>query len=160
MVRAQVHSEKHTIQNSLATVLAGALSVIVLAKAVDTVGSTNSDVKIGASIKFLHVEEWIRTNDTSPGSFVWAIIKLPGGVSNPSVGDMANLNDYNNKNNVFHFKQGLINVNTADAIFVGTDLLIPKGKQRMSIGDQWVIVRFAQALDSNYCGKVIYKEYY
>ncbi len=155
-----IHSEKHIIQNTLSTVAAGALEVHTIAKAVDTVGASNTEVSVGASIKAIQVEDWVRTGDTSPGSFVYIIAKLPGGVSNPSTTNMANLNDWSNKNNVFYVTQGLSNDQDADAINISnTFMKIPKGKQRMALGDEWITCLFAQALDQIHCGKFIYKEY-
>jgi len=159
-MRAPINSEKHIVQNSLATVVAGVVSTIILAKAVDIPGATNTDVRVGSIIKFLHVEEWVRSQEVSPGSFVWIIAKMESGISNPGAATMANLNDWSNKKNIFHTRMGLTNDANADAMPLGTDIKIPKGKQRMGLNDQWVIVRFAQALDSNYCGKVIFKEYF
>ncbi len=160
-MKATINSEKHYIQNTLSTVLAGALQVLTICKAVDIPGTTNTDVRVGAVVKAIQIEDWVRTSDTSPGSFVYAIIKLPGGVSNPSTTNMANLNDYNNKRNVFYVTQGLSNVNTSQATpMVNSLLKIPKGKQRMALGESWVTVLFAQALDQNHCGKFVFKEYY
>ncbi len=155
-----IHSEKHIIQSTLRTITAGAIEVLTLAEAVDVPSTSNVHVSVGAVIKAINVENWVKTNDTSAGSTVIAIIKLPGGKNVPSAAEMANLNDYSNKNNVFYLSQGLTNVGTADAIMNGPGLvLIPKGKQRMALGDEWVQVVFAQALDQNICGKTIYKEY-
>lgn len=155
-----VHSEKHYVQNTLSTVAAGAIEQITVAIAVDTVGASNNDVAVGSVLKAIDVEDWVRTNDTSPGSFVFAVIKLPNGLGGPTATNMANLNDYPNKNNVFYVTQGLANDQDADAIRVGPGLVkIPKGKQRMSLGDKWVTVLFAQALAQNHCGKFVYKEY-
>ncbi len=159
-MRPVIHSEKHIIQNTLSTVAAGALEVHTIAKAVDTVGSANTDVRVGSTIKAIQIEDWVRTGDTASGSFVYIIAKLPGGVSNPSTTNMANLNDWSNKNNVFYVTQGLSNDQDADAINISNAFMkIPKGKQRMALGDEWITCLFAQALDQNHCGKFIYKEY-
>ncbi len=155
-----IHSEKHYIQNTLSTVAAGALELHLMAVAVDIPGATNTDVAVGSSIKAIHVEDWIRTASTSPGSFVWIIVKLPNGLGTPTTANMANLNDYSNKNNIIYCSQGLSNDQDADALVVSNGWYkIPKGKQRMTLGDVWATVLFAQALDQNHCGKFVYKEY-
>ncbi len=155
-----IHSEKHILQKSLSTVAAGAIDITTLASAVDIPGMSNEVVAVGAVIKALNIEMWVRANDAVAGSFVFAVIKLPSGQSVPTAANMANLNDYGNKNNVFWISMGLSNDKLSDAMHVAPGLvLIPKGKQRMSLGDKWITVLFAQALDHNSCGKTIYKEY-
>ncbi len=155
-----IHSEKHILQNSLATVLAGAVGVVTIAQAVDDVTTGNEQVAVGSSIKAIFLEDWVKTNDTSAGSFVYCLVKIISGGANPTAANMANLNDYPNKNNLFYVTQGLSNVGTADALAMHKGWVkIPKGKQRMSLGDTWVSVLFAQALDQNHCGCAIYKEY-
>ncbi len=155
-----IHSEKHYIQNTLSTVVAGAVETHVIAEAVDTVGSVNKDVAVGAIIKAIYVEDWVRANDAVAGSFVFVIVKLPNGAGTPTAGDMANLNDYKNKNNIIFTAQGLTNDKLSDAVNITRNWFkIPKGKQRMSLGDEWMTVLFAQALDQNHCGVFTYKEY-
>ncbi len=155
-----IHSEKHIIQNSLRTVTSGNVEVLTLAEAVDVPGTNNTHVAVGAVIKALNVENWVITGDTAHGSIVMAIMKLPGGVNVPNAAEMANLNDYANKKNIFYLTMGLTNDSANSAIMNGPGLvLIPKGKQRMGLGDEWVQVSFSQALDQILCGKVIYKEY-
>ncbi len=159
-MRPVIHSEKHLVQRSLETITAGLVGQETIAEAVDTVGASNSEVAVGAVIKAILPEMWVRGQDTSPGSFVGAIIKLPNGLGGPSATNMANLNDYSNKNNIFYVTQGLTNVSGAQAYSILPPLIkIPKGKQRMSLGDKWVWVNFASVLDNNQCGKFIYKEY-
>ncbi len=161
MVRPTINSEKHLIQNSLDTVLAGATKDNVWAQAVDIPGSANTDVRIGAVVKAIYVEKWLRTNDTSAGAFVFIIYKLPNGLSFPTAATMANLNDWPNKNNILYTTQAISNVNTADAIPLHKGWLkIPKGKQRMSSGDVIAGTLFAQALDQNHCGFALFKEYF
>ncbi len=155
-----IHSEKHIIQRTLQTTTAGTLNSELLAEAVDTAGSANTGVNVGAIIKAILPEMWVRGQDTSPGSFVGIIVKLPSSLALPSTTNMANLNDWANKNNVFYMTQGLLDVNTSQSNSILPGIIkIPKGKQRMSLGDRWFWINFAQALDNNQCGKFIYKEY-
>ncbi len=159
-MRPVIHSEKHLVQRSLETVTATMVNQFTIAEAVDIVGASNSEVAVGAVVKAIICEMWVRGQDTSPGSFVGALIKLPNGLGGPTATNMANLNDYANKNNIFYVTQGLTDVNTSFSHQVLPPLIkVPKGKQRMSLGDKWVWVNFAQALDNNQCGKFIYKEY-
>ncbi len=159
-MRPIIHSEKHVIQVTLETVTAGTVDITTIALAVDVPGTSNSDVAVGAVIKAILNEMWVRGQDTSSGSFIGCLIKLPNGASTPTATNMANLNDYANKNNIFYCTQGLTDLNVGDARQILPPIIkIPKGKQRMSLGDKWIWANFAQALDNNQCGKFIYKEY-
>ncbi len=157
-MRAPIHSKKHYIQKSLTTVLASAADVTTLVSAADIPTSNNFDVETGSLIKALFVELWIRGQDTSPGSVLASIVKTVDGQT-ITFADHANLNDYSNKRNVIYHTQGLTNLNAADAIpFIRQWFKIPKGKQRMALGDNWRLVVSAQALDVNICGFATYKE--
>ncbi len=161
MVRPTVNSEKHMVQNSLDSVTAGAIQIDVLAQAVDIPGTANTDVRVGAVIKAVYNEKWMRGAETSPGSFVYIIYKLPNGLPFPTATNMANLNDWSNKNNILYTTQALTNDADADAIPLHKGWVkIPKGKQRMSLGDVIAVTFFAQVLDSVICGHSIYKEYF
>ncbi len=160
-MRAPIHSRKHYVQTSLTTVVAGALHLGVIADGTlpgDVNGST--EVIDGALVKAVYVELWVRTNDTSPGAFVFIVEKAGGTASNPTTGNMAALDAYENKKNVFFSSQGLTNINTSQAVpIIRQWIKIPKGKQRMGLDDKIRFVLFAQALDQNICGLVTYKEY-
>ncbi len=161
-MRAPIHSIKHYVQKSLTTVLAGAVNVtnIIRAEPVDLVNDVFEVVE-GSIIKAVYVEMWIRTNDTSAGTFVMIIEKRPGiQPGEVSTTDMAALGDYENKKNVLYATQGLSNVttNVATPIFKGW-IKIPRSKQRFGLKDRLVMTVFAQALDQNICGFYTYKEY-
>ncbi len=160
-MKAPIHSKKHYVQVSLATVLSGARSNIDLVHAVLTgAGADDADVEEGAIVKAIFVEMWIRAGDTSPGSTLVSLIKVPGDAASPSFTDLAALNDYPNKKNVLYHTQGLTNDQDADAIpFVRQWFKIPRGKQRFGLGDRLMLSISAQALDNIICGFATYKEY-
>ncbi len=161
-MRPVVNSAKHYTHLSLATVLAGALSVeeVVTGVPVKDV-NLGREVREGAVVKAVFIERWVRTNDTSPGSFIFCVIKLPSGLANPTTTEMANLHAYDNKKNVLYTCQGLSNDQNANAIPCARGWFkIPKGKQRIGLGDRIITVLFAQALDQNWCGFTTYKEYF
>ncbi len=86
---------------------------------------------------------------------------MPNGLPFPTAANMANLNDWSNKNNILYTTQAISNDQDADAIPLHKGWVkIPKGKQRMSLGDILAITTFAQALDQVICGVSIYKEYF
>ncbi len=159
-MRAPIHSVKHYVQTTLTTVLSGANLAIILARAepIDVVNSSNEVVE-GSVLKAVFVEMWIRAGDTSPGSTLVTLAKVPDGGS-MSFADQTALHDWTNKKNVFYHTQGLTNVNTADAIpFVRQWFKIPKSKQRFGLGDRLVLGIAAQALDNIICGFTTYKAY-
>ena len=160
MVRPMVHSRKHYVQQSLATILAGVADDIIIAFAKETADAAD-EVKEGNSIKAVWIEMWIRTQSTSPGSVLATLYKMPGDGSVMLATDQAALHDYANKKNVLYHTQGLTNDQDADAIpFIRQWFKIPKGKQRFGLGDALRLSIFAQgALDLTICGFMTYKEY-
>ncbi len=157
-MRPPIHSKKHYVQVSLATVLAGASNAIVLAQAVET-PTIGTHVEEGSVIKAVFVEMWVRTGDTAPGTSLITLVKTPD-LQTPLFADMIALQDYQNKKNVLYHTQGLINDQDADAIpFMRGWFKIPKGKQRFGLGDSLFLVVSAQALDNIICGFSVYKEY-
>ncbi len=160
-MRAPIHSVKHYVQTSLSTVVAAAILEINLVSAVVPSGvNLVNEVIEGALVKAIYIEEWLRTGDTSPGSFILIVEKVVGNKAAPSAAQMAALGTYENKKNILFTSMGTLNVNTANATPVLRQWLpIPKGKQRMGLGDELRIVIFAQSLDIIRCGFATYKEY-
>ncbi len=157
-----VHSKKHFVQVSLQTVTASTIDTTTVINAVAAQDNdTVFDVDEGSTIKAVHMEMWVRTQSTSPGSFVAILYKNQGGGTNATTTEMAALGSYDNKKNVFYSTQGLINDADADAIALYKGWLkIPKSKQRFGLGDKLLFSLFAQgALDITQCGMFIYKEY-
>ncbi len=159
-MRAPIHSDKHYVQRSLSTVLAGVTSAFKIAQAVEaTTANAVDEVVEGALIKAVFVEMWVRTGDTAPGACLISLIKSPLNAV-PTFAEMVSLGTYPNKKNVLYHTQGLINDQDADAIpFVRQWFKIPKGKQRFGLGDTLFLMITAQALDSIVCGFATYKEY-
>ncbi len=162
MVRPQVHSRKHYVQQSLTTVAGAAILDFGFAVAVEQ-GSTTGvfDVVEGNSIKAIFVEMWVRSPEASPGTVLMTLYKRGAGATAMTVTEQAALGDYDNKKNVMYHTQGLTNDTDADAIpFIRQWFKIPKGKQRMGLGDKWSLSIFSQGtIDNVICGFVTYKEY-
>ncbi len=162
MVRPMVHSRKHFVQVSLQTVTASTIDTtdVVNAVALEDV-NTVSEVPEGSTIKACYMEMWLRTQSTSPGSFVAVLYKNQGGAGNINTTEIAALGDYDNKKNVLQTWQGLLNDQDADAVAIARGWYkIPKSKQRFGLGDKLQFSVFAQgALDITQCGFFTYKEY-
>ncbi len=162
MVRPVVHSTKHYVQNSLATIAAGAQLVLTLVDSVAVVNkNASNEVEEGAIIKACYIEEWIRSPEASPGSFIAVLWKQPGGASNFTTVEMAALHNAEAKKNILWSSQGLINDTDADALGLSRGWYkIPKSKQRFGLGDKLLFQVFAQgAIDIVICGLATYKEY-
>ncbi len=162
MVRPMVHSTKHYVQNSLATVLASARNNVIIAQGVAVVDKNVAfEVEEGSTIKAVFFEQWVRTSELSPGSYVATIEKVVSGGTFPSTTTMAGLQDYANKKNVFFSSQGLANDTDSSAMSIIRGWIkIPKSKQRFGLGDSLLFSIFAQgAIDLVFCGLTTYKEY-
>ncbi len=160
-MKSPIHSTKHYVQTSLATILAGAITSVNIVQAV-SVADKNAvnEVEEGALVKACYVEDWLRTADTAPGSFVYIICKNPSGTGAPTVAEMAALGTWNNKKNILFTSMGLLNDQDADATPISRGWYkIPKGKQRMGLDDRISIHILAQSLDLVRCGFATYKEY-
>ncbi len=159
-MRAPISSQKHYVQKTLTTVTAGTTDSISLISAVKVADKDAAfEVEEGSVVKAVFVEMWVRGQDTSPGSVLLTLVKVPD-FQNITFADQINLNDYTNKKNVLYHTQGLTNLNAEGAIpFVRQWFKIPKGKQRFGLGDSLKLAVAAQALDSNVCGFATYKEY-
>ncbi len=164
MVRPQVHSKKHIFQISQATVGQAANVNTNFAAAIEGAPSAPSHVKEGSTIKACYVEVWISQDSNSiVGSYTIVLSKDPGGNSQMSTANMAALHDYDNKKNILFTGQGLLTPNDGGQVpALRAWYKVPKGKQRMGLGDVLQISlrnNNVTAIDINFCGVVIYKEY-
>ncbi len=161
MVRPMVHSSKHYVQNSLATIVGGAKLDIILASAVVAPAAALNEIAEGSSLKACFLEQWLRSSEASPGTFIAALYKSPGSGVSFSAAQMAGMGSSENKKNVLWFGQGLLNDNNADATAIMRSWYkIPKSKQRFGLGDRLILTIFAQAaIDLVSCGFTTYKEY-
>ncbi len=161
MVRPMVHSTKHYVQSSLSTVVGGAVLNIVFATAVPVADKNLvSEIEEGNSIKAIYIEEWIRAGETTAGSGQLIVYKLQAGGAFPTATNMAALNDWANKKNIFYTTMGLYNDQDADAIAgLRQWLKVPKSKQRFGLGDILAMTIFTPTIDLHVCGFATYKEY-
>ncbi len=159
-LRPQVHTEKHIVQFSLASVASGAITILTIADAV-AVPSTVTNVREGSTIASVFIEMWVQSDDTTQGSNISTLEKLSGDMSGMAAGESASLNSYSNKKNVFHTRMGLI----SDQDSYPTNVMsgwykIPKGKQRFGLSDKLVLNLHGQSNGFTLCGFATYKEQY
>ncbi len=163
-MRAPIHSRKHYVQLSQATVAQGVNLNTSIVTAIEGAPTLPNHVSEGAIVKAIYAEVWAGQDSASVvGSFVAGMVKLPGGVNNVAFADTSALHDYNNKKNILYTTQGLSPPNDSGLMLLHKGwIAVPKGKQRFGLGDgmQWFNSNHGlSAVDMNVCGLFIFKEY-
>ncbi len=163
-MRAVIKSKKHVVQISQSTVAQAAAVSTNLVTAQEATAAGPTGVEEGAIVKACYVEYWVSQDSASVvGSYTVILNKDPGGNANISGADMAALHDWDNKKNILFTAQGLLTPNDGGQVPVLRGWYkIPKGKQRFGLGDELnVVIRNnnATAVDINFCGLAVYKEY-
>jgi len=115
-------------------------------------------------VKACYVEFWVSQDSASVvGSYTVVLVKIPQGGTAVTTAEMAALHDYDNKKNILFTAQGLLTPNDGGQVPVVRGWYkIPKGKQRFGLGDALKLVirnNNTTAIDINFCGLAIYKEY-
>ncbi len=157
-----IDSDKHEVRYSNLLEAGSAVRQVTIAKGVNVEDITlDTDVKTGSIIKAIFFElNWnVEGNITTV--IDWVLVKGKTGQSGTADFDPAVPNQPN-RSQVFLWGMEMpAGINNSSAVKrIGT-LLIPKGKQRMSEGDFWVLLyRFAASGNiADSCGHFIYKEY-
>ncbi len=160
-VSAPIITEKHIGQITLASIAFGAVLSSVIAEAVAvTDKNAQNEVDQGSLVKAVFLERWITSDDAEQSTFVMIVEKIPAGQANPTATQMAQLNSYPNKKNILLTKQGITNPVAGVAMpLISQWVAIPRGKQRMGLGDKIVITVLAQADGINICGLNLFKEW-
>ncbi len=163
-MRAPIKSKKHIGQISQATVGQAVVVTTVIADAVESTSTTPSQIEEGAIVKACYVEFWVSQDSASiVGSYTIALYKATSGDAGATTTNMAALHDWNNKKNILFTAQGLLTPNDGGQVPVlRTWYKIPKGKQRFGLGDRLLLTirnNNATAIDINFCGLTIFKEY-
>ncbi len=163
-MRAPIHSKKHILQMSQFTIAQSAIDTQTIVDSIEAASTTPSQVEEGAIVKAVYVEYWLGNASTSVvGSYTTVLIKSPGGNAAMGQANVAALHDYDNKKNILFTSQALVPPTDGGQVMVLRQWVkIPKGKQRMGLGDQIQLVtrnNNATAVDINGCGFALYKEY-
>ncbi len=163
-MRPIIKSKKHIFQISQSTVSQAAVVSSVIIEAKEITSTTPQDIEEGAIVKACYLEYWVSQDSASVvGSYTVIVYKLPGAATSASAGNIAALHDWDNKKNILFTAQGLLTPNDGGQIPVLRSWYkIPKGKQRFGLGDRFIVAirnNNATAIDINFCGLAIYKEY-
>lgn len=163
-MKAPIHSTKHYVQFTEFSTASLTVTEQVHAHSVPVVDkNAPAEVEEGTLIKAVFVELWLVSNDTpNVGSFVVIYEKMESNATPPSLTEMTTLNNYNNKKNILFTSQGILG---GETVANPTPVLrqwikIPKGKQRMGLGDELrlnIAAIGASALSG--CSFATYKEY-
>ncbi len=127
-------------------------------------GSATNEVEEGSIVKAIYVEMWIVGSGAvgTVGQYNFAIEKVPANGPVMTVSNMVNLQSYLNKKNVLLAHQANVSsiLNGGLPIPVIREWIkIPKGKQRMGLGDDVVLSISATGQEIQVCGLFVYKEY-
>ncbi len=161
---APIQTRKHLSPQGVQAIAVGAILNMAVATAKDApVNTVAAEVEIGSLVKAVYIELWIRGDDeTGPPANVQVSFEKLSGSSTPMVfADAPVLNVYDNKSNLFYITQGLTSAGTANSAipFMRDWFKVPKGFQRMALGDRLVLNIVALNHDLEICGINIFKEY-
>ncbi len=162
---APINTNKHYFHRTNISVGTGTVIAIEIVDAVTAPAvATAGEVRQGAVIKAIMVEFWLWGAGATgvDTQFNFIIEKVSSGQASVTAAQIVNLGAYPNKKNVFFYSQGVIGagVDGAQAIPVHRAwMLIPKGKQRMGLGDKIVVSMEPIGSSIQLCGFATYKEY-
>ncbi len=156
-----IDSVKHEVRYSNLLETGGAVKQVIIALAKNTQDiSLDTDVKSGSVIKAIFFENNWNVEGNSTSVIDWQLVKVKSGqtsaIFDPAIPNLPT------RSQVFMWGMEMpAGINNSSAIKRMGTLLIPKGKQRMSEGDQWLLLyRFSvSGANADACGHFIYKEY-
>ncbi len=161
---APIQSIKHYVPQTSFGLNSGLISNIDLVESVVAPATANANqVQEGATVKAVYCELWITSKaaTTDESTFIVAIEKLPSAGPDMTFTNITNLGAYLNKKNILYTTQGIIpaSLDGGPTIpVVRSFILIPKGKQRMGLGDKFII-NVGAVGNIRICGIFTYKEY-
>ncbi len=160
-----INSIKHYVHRTNIGIGTGTISGNDVVDAVIAPATTLAEeVTQGAVVKAIHLEYWLWGAGTTglDTQFGFTVEKLPAAAVPMTAAQLQNLGGYPNKKNILFSSQGVLGagVDGSQAIPVIRDwVLIPKGKQRMGLGDKIVVTIGPVGTTLNACGLATYKEY-
>ncbi len=160
-MRPIIHRTKHYVQQSRSQVATVALNTIDIIDSVEsTVANLVDEVSEGTVVKAVFVEMWL-LDSSNDGSFIVSLEKLPTSANPMSFANSNSLGTYTNKSNILYCTQGLSpNNGVGNPVpIIRQWFKIPKGKQRMALGDKIVLNITNNGLNNlEFCGFFTYKE--
>ncbi len=160
-MRPVVHSQKHYVQQSRSQVNTVSIATIDIVDAVAGATSAVDQVAEGALVKAVFVEMWL-LDTANDGSFIVSLEKRPSASPAQGFSTSNGLGSYANKKNLLYVTQGLSpNNGVGNPVpIIRQWFKIPKGKQRIGLGDKIVLnITNNGPNELEFCGFFTYKEY-
>lgn len=162
-MRSPINSTKHFTHKSLTTISTSAIENIKVCEAVVAPDANlANEVREGSLVKAVYVEVWaIGGTDSATPTHVSTVEKVPSGATPMTNVQSTNLFSYPNKKNILKTRQGLVPKTGQNPVNVfGEWIEIPKGKQRMGLGDAIYVNVTAISNALEICGIMVFKEYF
>jgi len=160
MVRPIIHTDKRYNQFTPQTVLVTSTSAFDIVHAVALQdANTAKEIVEGSVVKAVYIEIWLTAEITeTTGSFQVTLEKVPNWSANATHTQLGLLSTYDNKKNVLYVTRGLAPISTTNPIPVVRQWFkIPKGKQRMGLGDKIIVHVSAITNPLTWCGFFLFK---
>jgi len=157
-MKATINSDKHLVGLPVVGIASGARTFFPIVT-VDNDLALASDVRVGAVIKAVFIEIWA-ASATANLTIISAFGKLPTGSAAPTFAEMLTLSAYAGKKNLLETHQGLAPSSGNVVPMYRHWIKIPKGKQRMGLGDVIGVTIAAVGATMTVCGIFVFKEYY
>jgi len=163
-LKATINSLKHYVPfTNTATADAGIRSLVIADSQIAPAATNTFDVREGSVIKAFFLELWLRGNGAAGTSstFIFIVEKVPSNQASVTAAQMLTLQAYTNKKNILFSSQGVLgDIATSSIPIIRNWILVPKGKQRMGLGDRIVASVAPIGATLNNCGISTYKEFY
>ncbi len=161
MIRPPIQSVKHIQQHQGVSIIATNTAQLTILQAEKDYTGVENRVPVGAVVKAVYIELWVLgTADNAPCNMSLTFEKLPGTAGSMTHAEALDLDTYANKSNILYITQGLTAENDGNPIpFMRGWFKVPKGKQRMGLGDRLVVNVSAFIADLDLCGVIIFKHY-
>ncbi len=160
---APITSKKHYVHLANASLASGALlSFAAVEGVVAPAVSAAQEVQEGSVVKAVYFEIWIYGLGATgvDTQFFMAIEKRPSNAPAMTFANSSNLGAYDNKKNILYTTQGVIGgIDTNSIPIIKNWLLIPKGKQRIGLGDNIQVNIATVGAAIQRCGVMTFKEY-
>ncbi len=160
---APITSIKHYVHHPQSGVASGAVLTFSVATSVVAPASANAfNVVQGSVIKAVFIEFWVFSIGADvETSFTVSVEKIPSGLLPMTFAESINLGAYENKKNILYVTQGLVGSRGSGSPvpIIRQYFKIPRGKQRMGLGDRIVVNLSSVGQTMQICGITTYKEY-
>ncbi len=160
---APINSIKHVINLENSALASGSVRAVQCVQAVAQTAVTNiADVVEGSIVKAVYLELWYKSNaaDGLFNKFQLVVEKVIGNQAPITFTQMNSIMTYPNKKNILHITQGVVGDKTTQSVpIIKGWVMIPKGKQRFGLDDEFFMTVSTTGDVAQTCGVVIFKEY-